>query len=181
MVLEPAALAAVAAVDGRSEAPAAAVAAAADATETTLAVEAAGELHRNSDEHPTEGGGSCTATVYEPTSVAGVEAIPPAGAGGPPAGGPVSLREAHSMDKGQPSSDTVWHGISWVNMGVNGTTREYYGIFRRSFQRSQCFISRDKARLTDRLGMKLRCQFVFVLFLFFFEEWFFVAPLRRFR
>ena len=94
MVLEPAALAAVAAVDGRPEAPAAAVAAAAYATETTLAVEAAGEVPRNSDEHPTEGGGGGTATVYEPTSVAGVEAIPPAGAGGPPAAADPNISEA---------------------------------------------------------------------------------------
>ena len=85
MVLEPAALAAVAAVDGRPEAPAAAVAAAADATEPTLAAEAAGEVPRNS-EHPNEGGGGGTATLNELTSVAAVEEIPPAGAGGPPRG-----------------------------------------------------------------------------------------------
>ena len=72
------------------------------------------------------------------------------------------------MDKGQPSSDTVWHGISWVNMGVNGTTREYYGIFRRSFQRSQCFISRDKGTFNGPLGNEVKvliyiCS-IFVLF-----------------
>ena len=65
--------------------------------------------------------------------------------------GPVALREAHAMDEDQPSSDTVWYGISWVNMGVNGTTREYCGIFRRSLQRSQCFISTDKGQVNVAL------------------------------
>ena len=115
MVLGPAALAAVAAVDGRPEAPAAAVAAAADATETTLAVEAAGEVPRNSDEHPTEGYGGGTATVYEPTSVAGVEAIPPAGAGGPPAAADPNISEAAS-------GETPVAAVAGISAALGGKT-----------------------------------------------------------
>ena len=117
MVNVPAALAAVAAVDGRPEAPAAAVAAAADATETTLAVEAAGEVPRNSDEHPTEGYGGGTATVYEPTSVAGVEAIPPAGAGGPPAAADPNISEAAS-------GETPVAAVAGISAALGGKTAQ---------------------------------------------------------